>query len=484
MAPTNYWFLLFPALSILYASITASRNSAIAALLGWAFSFGYFGLGMWWIGNALLVEGNDYAWAWPLTVSVLPAGLALYTALAGFVIKRFTHLQTLPGFLGFAAILSLSEFARGHLFTGFPWNLYGYSWAEFLEIAQLASLHNIYGLSFITILWAALPGYLFAGRASSPVTKTLVTALLVAGFAGAYAYGHTRLQNHPTAFRDDISIRLVQPNTPQEDKWNRDLLQPNFEQLVSLSRSDGTEAPTTYIIWPETALNYMVMRDPFNQEILRDALQSYDGNAYLLAGTMLRDPITEDYTNSLLFFDQNANNTMAYDKAHLVPFGEYIPFQKWIPLKPVAQFQGLKSGPGPRHFSTPEGLTYSPLVCYEIIFPSRVTQRSATKPDFIVNVTNDAWYGDSPGPYQHFVQARFRAIEEGVPVIRAANTGISGVIDSFGRPVYKTRLFETNTEDILLPIAKKTAYPLQAFANIAFLLLTGMLAAVAYVRRH
>ncbi len=484
MAPTNYWFLLFPALSILYASIAASRNSGIAALLGWAFSFGYFGLGMWWIGNALLVEGNDYAWAWPLTVSVLPAGLALYTALAGFFIKRFINLQTLPGFLGFAAILGLSEFARGHLLTGFPWNLYGYSWAEFLEIAQLASLHNIYGLTFITILWAVLPGYLFGGRGSSPLTKALTAAAMIASFAGAYVYGHTRLQNNPTTFHENVSIRLVQPNTPQEDKWNRDLLQPNFEQLVSLSRSDGDEAATTYIIWPETALNYMVMRDPFNQQILRDALQSYERKAYLLTGTMLRDPITEDYTNSLLFFDQNANNTMAYDKAHLVPFGEYIPFQKWIPLEPVARFQGLKSGPGPRHFSTPEGLAYSPLVCYEIIFPGSVTQDGAPKPDFIINVTNDAWYGVSPGPYQHFVQARFRAIEEGVPVIRAANTGISGVIDSFGRPVYKTRLFETNTEDILLPIAKKTTYPLQAFANIAFLLLTGVLVAIAYVRRR
>ena len=484
MAPTSYWFLLFPALSMLYIATTQARNARMAALFGWAFSFGYFGLGMVWIGNALLVEGNEYAWAWPLCVGALPAALALFTAFGCFMARRFTNPATLSGYLGFAAFLALSEFMRGHMFTGFPWNLYGYSWISVLEIAQLASLHNIYGLTLLTILWATLPGYLLTARGSGSLAKTSLAVFMLLSFAAAFAYGSHRLSNNPTLFHEDVSIRIVQPNVDQKDKWKRDLLQPHFEEAVNLSASDGEESATTYIIWPETALNYMVMRDPFNRELLRDALQSYEGKSYLLAGTMRHDPITDDYSNSLLFFDQSAENTMAYDKSHLVPFGEYIPLQKWIPLEPVAKFRGLKRGAGPQNFTTPEGLQYSPLVCYEIIFPGNVRQKNASRPDFIVNVTNDAWYGDSAGPHQHYVQARFRAIEEGIPVIRAANTGFSGVIDSMGRNIYKTRLFETNTEDVLLPIKTNASPPFQAFANIIFLLLTGLLAITAYVRRH
>ncbi len=483
MAPYNYWFALLPGLSILYLAVTYAKRPIHALFLAWAFGFGYFGISMSWIGNALLVQGNDYAWAWPLSVTVLPAGLSFFPALGCYFTKKFTNPENVPGYLGFAASLALAEFLRGHLFTGFPWNLFGYTWAGTPEILQTVFVSDVYGLTLLTILWMTLPGFLIVSR-SSPRSVVSAAAFILLSAAASYSYGFWRVQNTPVRMIPDVTVRLVQPNIPQEEKWDGALLQENYELLLALSESDGTEKGTTYIVWPESALSYLIMRNPLNQNRMQAVLQNYNGKAYLMTGALQFDPQTGDYFNSLLFFDQNAENTMAYNKSHLVPFGEYIPFQKWIPLEPVTRFTGFRSGNGPRHFTTPEGLLYSPLICYEIIFPGAVTDHREPPPDFMVNVTNDAWYGDSPGPRQHLIQAVFRAVEEGIPVIRSANTGISAMIDPLGHITYQAPLSERAVENLEIPVIDKKILFFQKHKTTVFLFITVALLGFSIIKRR
>ena len=448
-------------LSALYVTLTLSRGPRSAFSLGWAFGFGYFGLSLSWIGNALLVKGNDYAWAWPLAVVALPAALALFPALGSAAFRFAGRSTKISSVLVFVILIGGTEILRGFLFTGFPWNLFGYSWAGMPEILQSVALINVYGLTLLTLLWGALPGFwlLRLAQGRFGFRDSAFTLLVISSFFLLFLFGQYRLQNTTVENHKHITLRLVQPNIAQNEKWDRSAMQTHFETLNHLSRARGDERKTTYIIWPETAINPYIMSKTENKALLQETLSTYRGQAWLLAGTLRFEPKTGGYFNSLLLFNQAAENVQTYDKSHLVPFGEYIPFKEFIPLKTVTKFEGFQSGPGPMHQETPYGLSYSPLICYEIIFPGRVTKNNAPPPDFIVNVTNDAWYGDSAGPYQHLTKAVFRAVEEGIPVVRVANTGISAVIDPLGQIHGQIELFRKDTMTNLLP--QKNVYKIR-----------------------
>lgn len=462
MAPYHWWGLLIPALSGLYAMLCQRGGKFWSGLaLGWMYGFGFFLFSLSWIGNALLIDGNPYAWAYPLAVCALPAALAFFPALACALAARFLTLPSLPGLIGFAALMAVSEWLRGHILTGFPWNLAAYGWGNSLELMQALSLIDIYSLSlFITLLCAAPGLCALKHRALAP----WVVLLALGGvLAGLYGYGYTRLQNAPLTMNESVSIRIIQPDIPQQEKWDSAKTAGHFERLVQMSLPTGNEAPgkTTMIVWPETALSSQYTDNTGARTALAEMLRAYPGPAMLITGALIRNALEGTLTNSVIGMDARGVIQTRYDKFHLVPFGEYIPLQPLIgtAIPTVTQFSGFLPGSGPRTQKLQwqgtggavESFSFSPLVCYEILFPGAVISPDSERPQAIVNVTNDGWYGFSAGPHQHFLKARFRAVEEGLPVIRAANNGISAVIDPYGRPVIESRLFVEGVYNADLP---------------------------------
>ena len=454
MAPLNFWPVLFISLPALYACTLFARSGKMGFLYGWLFGFGYFAFSLSWIGNALLVDGNPYKWAWPLAVSGLPALLAFYFAFAALVAKKLLNLRSIWGWFGIVATFYIFEWLRGHLFTGFPWNVFGYTWADHLPILQILSISDVYFLTWLTVLWACVPACIFMHLRRHKIIIGL-TALLT--FGGCYLFGTWQLQQAVT-YHDNLNIRLVQPNIAQHEKWDATKMAEHFQNMLDLSRNKDNIAVPTIIVWPETALSYRIYNNPQAQAAIRDILDSYPEASALVTGMLRYNPIENSYANSIVTIDKKGHMTNIYDKHHLVPFGEYIPFQKWIPLPPVTQFQGFEQGSGLKTLELTTGHTYSPLVCYEILFPGKSIAQQVP-PDFIINVTNDAWYGFSAGPHQHFTQAVFRAIETGTPVIRAANTGFSALIYPKGSQKGLTNLFQTSTRDLRIPRKNENIFP-------------------------
>lgn len=487
MPPWHIWPLAALGFSLFYTLFAGTKTSRQAALCGWLFGFGYFVFGLSWIANALLIPGNTYAWAWPLAAAGLPALLAFFPACAfGLTRKIVNAPDSLSGFLFFVAAFCIFEWLRGHIFTGFPWNLAGYTWGGTLSMAQICALIGIYGLTFLSVLWFTLPGFLLVGNPSKRA-RIILIALTVVTAGGAFIYGAHRLSAHPTLLRDDILIYLVQPNIPEEHKWNPQKTADNFHKLLKLSDTGpGSEGKTTLIVWPETAVSDYLLANKKASAALHDMLSRYKDPVYILAGILRHedgknaDKKDTRYFNSLVVFDSNALPVATYDKSHLVPFGEYIPFQKFTLLKPIVNFSGFVQGPGPQTLRIPGIPSFSPLVCYEIIFPGAVVN-SHDRPDFIVNVTNDAWYGDSAGPRQHFAMTRFRAIETGIPVIRSANTGLSGATDAYGRILYISRLFIDDNYGFNLPQGLESQTVYSSYGDVLFFLFVSLVAIVATV---
>lgn len=445
MPPVSLWPCMFVGLSALYILYSRTTSGPQAFAAGFFFALGYFVTGLWWIGNALLVEGNEFAWVWPISVIGLPTLLGLFTGTYLACARMIAAPNTVKGFLAFVFFLTFSEWARGHAFTGFPWNLYGYVWADHLAMAQATHFIGAYGLTLVSILWAALGGFLYLSPLKSK-TKIATATAAILSLVIVYAGGQARLSNNETELDMTNGLVVVQPNIPQDMKWDPVALQNNFEKIVSLSRGATFASPqpkNIFVVWPETAISPTVYTVPENMESISAMLNSYTAsNAYLVTGVLLRRGETKEdmsFSNSVTILDKTMAALDTYDKSHLVPFGEFIPFQKWIPLKPVVAFKGFEPGKGAKTIQSKDIPPFSPLICYEVIFPDDVTGKP--RPQWIVNVTNDGWYGDSAGPYQHFAQTRLRAIEEGLPVVRSANTGISGIIDPYGRVIDQADIF-------------------------------------------
>ena len=454
MAPLNLWPVLFIAFSRFYILLNRSASAKSAALLGFMFGLGYFGFGLYWIGNALLVEGNPYRWAWPLAVSGLPLMLAPFFAASCGLSKLLFKLDSLRGFLFFVCVFTLFEWLRGHIFTGFPWNLFGYTWAAIPEIAQLASLHDIYVLTLITVFWIGAGGFLYATTMPTPLKIISAIGVVVTLIAG-YSFGSVKLGiTYAQTDKPKIDIVLIQPNIPQNEKWDPEIVVKNFMRMVqSSAHTEGTIDPNikaTYIIWPETAISTVILNAAWSRTAIAQTLATYPGRAYLITGAQRYIPEKDQYFNSIIVFDKNGTILYIYDKSHLVPFGEYMPLSDFIDIAPIVGFKGFESGSGPTTLTMPEGVSFSPLICYEVIFPGK-TIKAENPPDFMVNITNDAWYGISPGPYQHLVQAQFRAIETGLPLLRIANTGFTAAIDRHGRVTHETALFKNDILRLSLP---------------------------------
>lgn len=475
-APYHLWPLLFLSFGLFYFLYAQVQTKMQAFLTGFVFALGYFVLGLSWIGNALLVEGNEYRWAWPLAVIALPALLSFFTALYTTISYIVFRKHQLSGLIGFCVCIALSEWVRGHVFTGFPWNLYGYGWISVLPIAQSVSFIGPYGLTFLTIFWGAVAGF-YALNPSAHKAPIIVAALT---FVTLYGVGIVRM-SEPVRYHEGLNIHLVQANIEQKDKWNPEKLVDNFQAHIDLSmmRSDDLNSKNM-IVWPETSLPPSFLNSPAVRERIQSILGKDD---ILLAGAL---EITSDletkkslYHNSLtLWTNQIKDFERVYSKRHLVPFGEYIPFQGYIPLKTVTQFSGFQRGGNDEAVEIKGFPPFLPLICYEIIFPE---VKNITQKEFILTVTNDGWYGMSAGPYQHFTQARFRAIEQGVPVVRSANTGVSGVIDPYGRVVQKSSLGSLSviTSQLPMNISAKTLYSMHG--NLVFFSIISLMLFLAII---
>ncbi len=422
--------------------------------LGWFFGFGHFTAGLYWITYALTVDLASFWWMMPFALFGIPAVLAVFTG-ASFLLTSLWPYGGISRAFAFAAIWVGVEWLRGHLFTGFPWNLLGYAWAFSAEMRQLASLGGVYGLSFLTLLMAISLIYIAGKR---PFERTIsLSVYLVAGFC--WLWGLERLKTPDVISSSPLAIRLVQPSIPQTLKWDPAQKEANFMTLLELTRRPS-RLPLKAIIWPESAVPFCLEQDLFRRLLIAETLPQ---GALLFTGGLRR---TDDGVkllnlwNSLFVLNDKGDVVAHYDKSHLVPFGEYLPlraaldgvFGKGSIKKITAGTLDFTPGAGSASLPLPEGFpAFSGLVCYEVIFPRAILNPAQPRPGWIINVTNDAWYGNTSGPYQHLETARFRAIEEGIPLVRVANSGISAVFDAYGHMMGPLKLNEKGVSDLWLP---------------------------------
>ncbi len=458
LAPFDLWpvaFLTFPVLVWLIDGASAGRLGGLfaAALTGWWFGFGYFLAGLYWIGHAFLVDARTFAWLLPFAVVAMPAGLAVFTAI-GALLARLFWSRGWGRILALALGFTVAEWLRGHLFTGFPWNAFGYALTGPLMLAQAASLVGLWGLTFLAVALFSSPAVIAdEGTRRRRYAPLAVSVVLVAALAG---YGAWRLAQTPTQFVENVRLRIMQPNLQQDEKFNPSARQQVMNRYVSLSdRATGPQTSgmrdVTHLIWPESAFPFFLSRQPDALAQIADLLPA---NAVLITGGVRpaesRPGQRQDGAyNSVYIVNHDGGILSVYDKVHLVPFGEYLPLQALLERLGFMQLTkvrgGFLAGDRRRSFAVPHAPRMVPLICYEIVFPGAVIP-PGERPGWLLNVTNDGWFGISTGPYQHFQQARLRAIEQGLPLVRAANTGISAIVDPLGRVM---RSLSLGTEGVL-----------------------------------
>jgi apolipoprotein N-acyltransferase len=457
MAPFNAWPILFFTLPPLVWLIDGIGGRgwgtlATAAAIGWWFGFGYFLGGLYWLGYAFLVDAQTFGWLLPFAVIGLPAVLAIYTAL-GVALARALWQRGALRVVALGVSLTAAEWLRGHAFTGFPWNAFGYALTTPLALAQAASVLGIWGLTFIAIVAFASPATMIDDRTQTrrPWLPFALAVLTLAVFAGL---GAARLAHTPTRLVDGVHLRIMQPNLRQDVRFNYAAKREVMDRYVALSARQGLDH-VTHLIWPESPFPFFLTREA---DALAQIARLLPEQTLLLTGAIRladpNNPTESGVYNSIYVIDHAGSIRTVYDKVHLVPFGEYLPFGdllERIGLQTLTEQRGgFLAGDRHRLVAMPGAPSALPLICYEIIFPGELASVDE-RPGWIVNVTNDGWFGISSGPYQHLQQSRITAIEEGVPVARAANTGISAVIDPAGRMVASLPLGSEGVLDAPLP---------------------------------
>ncbi|MDJ0512261.1 MAG: apolipoprotein N-acyltransferase [Methyloceanibacter sp.] len=476
-APVHFWPVLFVSLGGLVwlldgsyrGGATRATQSLGAALTGFWFGFGFFLTGLYWVAEAFLVEPWRHGWLIPLVMTALPAGMALFFA-AGCTVAMLLWCPGPARVFALAIGIGLAEFARGHVLTGFPWNLIGYGLLFDTASMQLAAVLGVYAITVLAVLLFAAPAAIWDGEDRHNLGTVLLTGVLLTMFGGSYVWGSVRLANAPDA-SSDVRLRLVQPNVNQAEKWRPENATGIFETYLNMTQRRGLES-IDIVVWPETALPFPLDKSPDALAAIGEILPA---RTVLLLGSARwaeerNDQgilVNRNAYNSLMAVDGTGKVVAVYDKIHLVPFGEYLPYQDFLESLGIMQMTGVRGGfsvgAGPRVLEVPGVAPALPLICYEIIFPSEVRPvRNAgaegAQPGWLLNVTNDAWFGSSAGPYQHFLQARVRAVELGLPLVRAANTGISAVVDPWGRIVASIDLDTKGIRDVRLPADGPTTF--------------------------
>jgi apolipoprotein N-acyltransferase len=431
--PFDLWWAAAPVLVAILLLVLRESRAGSAAWTGWLFGVGYFAVSMHWIVEPFAVDAATTGWMAPFALAGLAAGLALLWALAFWLGRKMA-----PGPFGITLVWAAVELARAYLFTGFPWGLVGYVWAP-TPAAQWHAVLGPHGLTLVTLLLAASLAHALTARSVAKGIATLAGVALLWGGGGALTPPEQKLSDRPL-------VRLIQPNAPQHQKWDPAYIPTFFNRQVDFT----AQLPKPdLIVWPETAV----------PNLLDQAGPAFAVIADAAAGTPVVLGIQREesgrYYNSLIRLDRTGEVFDLYDKHHLVPFGEYMPaasfFARFNILGLAARAEaGYSSGPGPALLDLGPLGRALPLICYEAVFPQDVNGTPA-RPDLLLQLTNDAWFGTYAGPQQHLAQARLRAIEQRLPMVRVANTGISAVIDPGGRIVDSLPLGRAGFVDVALP---------------------------------
>jgi apolipoprotein N-acyltransferase len=463
----------------------------------------YFAVGCWWVAEAFLVDAAEQGWMAPFAVVLLAAGLALFWGLGGLLYRALRPRDTLLKVLVFAGALSLLEWMRGHVLTGFPWNLPGETWRAGSPPSQAAALVGAYGLTWITLaaMAALAVPFAFGWRRS---TWSLFGGGLAVVFA-LYGYGFWHL-SHGDGPAAGPLVRVVQPDVRQEAKYDADKFQDIVGRYLRLTaQPSALEAPPRagaparaaepdIVIWPEGAIP-AAANDVLNPNlwIYPAIVKALKPGQILLMGTYRVDEraVKPTYYNSLYALRRDGDGLTVlgiYDKHRLVPFGEYMPASKLMKaigfqkLVHVAE-DGFSPGPAPHPMPLVGFGLVQPLICYESLFPNLVREGArlaGARPGWIVNVSNDAWFGQTSGPWQHLNLASYRAIEEGLPIVRATPTGVSAVIDAEGRRLQTLGLGKSGVIDATLPGARLRPTAFGRYGETAFWMMI-VLSAVALV---
>ena len=427
-APVNWGLPTFLGIMVGFFLFRRAANGKQVFSGGLVFGFGYFAVALNWLVEPFFVDAATTGWMAPFALAAMSGGLALFWALAwraAFALKG--------GPLVWAALMALAELARAYLFTGFPWAMPAYAWIN-ASVVQLASLIGPHGLNFVLFLAAALLVQVFQTRWGYRVGLAVVVALSV--------FPMPKPSDAPS---DGPLVRLIQPNAPQHEKWDPDKVEGFFDRQIALTSEAGNP---DFVIWPETSVPFAIpYAEPYFEKMAEAA-----GEATVITGVQRLDGIRVH--NAMAVLDHDGQVAQTYDKHHLVPFGEYLPFGEIAArfgLRGLAAEDGVgfAAGSGPKVLDIAGLGNVLPLICYEVVFPQdlRVDQR----PDVLLQITNDAWFGSFSGPYQHLAQARMRAIEQGLPMIRVANTGVTAVIDAKGRVLDQLPLGQHGKLDTYLP---------------------------------
>ncbi|EEX08260.1 apolipoprotein N-acyltransferase [Ruegeria lacuscaerulensis ITI-1157] len=440
LAPFGYWAATAVSLILIVPLYLSSETRARAAWMGWLFATGYFAHALSWIIEPFQVDAQRHAWMAPFALAFMSGGLALFWAAAFGLAYRGTGVHPVRRSVVLALCVALAEFARGYVLTGFPWAGIAQIWVD-TPVAQLLSLVGPYGLGALTLLVVLPLGAVWA--ADHRLRSAVAPAIVVAAFSlASWTYAATR----PSVSETDKTVRLIQPNAPQHQKWD-----PAFAPLFFARQVEFTAAEPRpdLIVWPETSVPaWLGSAQPYLQAIAAAAQGSP-----VFVGIQRGDG--PRIYNSLIYLDERGVPAGLYDKHHLVPFGEYIPLGDLLGRFGISGLaattgSGFSAGPGPRLMQAGTIGAVLPLICYEAIFP-QITANAPARPALFLQVTNDAWFGTKSGPFQHLAQARMRAIEQGVPLARAANTGVSAMIDPLGEVTEALPLGQAGYVDARIP---------------------------------
>ena len=477
-APFHFFIAAVISVSVLYVLLEDEHSAKDIFFIGFWYGFGYFLSGVYWIAISLLVDASKFAWLIPFALTLIPAVLALYIAFFALtyksLVKRFALDQEYQRIILFAVLWMIFEILRANLFTGFPWNLMGYIWMFDVSLAQSAKIFGIYGLSFFAILTCLFPTLFFDahGRkhfAEISILDWVFAVILIIAFSANVFLGRDYLNKTVIDEYKSTKIRLVQGNIAQEMKWGEDQKYKNLMKHVELTNSKPLD-DISAVIWSETAVPYAVEN---SSKLLLRLNQATPPKGVLITGgiRIKGNPEAMQVWNSVFTIGDGIIQDK-YDKHHLVPFGEYVPLQKYIPIisKITDGSIGFSKGTGPKTLSAGDNFLFSPLICYEVLFSDKTINKKL-RPDLLVNVTNDAWFGESTGPYQHLDMARMRSIEYGIPMARVANTGVTAYIDPMGRIVKQIKLNQEGIFDVfLLKKLDPTMYEIYRYNVLAILI--------------
>ncbi len=450
LPPFNFNFLLFPTLTFLFLKSYNADSNKKAFFIGLYFGLSFFLFGLYWIFNSFLIRGEIYIYYIPFFLIILSSFLSLFIGIITFLNYKFkTNLYFNIFF--FSIFWTFSEIIRGYIFTGFPWNLVAHTLSNFENLIQISSVFGVYGLSFFTVLFILFISIFFVNLKDKKVIF-LFSGLFI--FLFVYIFGHIRLKNSDLEEYSNNIFRIIQPNISQKDKLNYNKIQNNYKKMVDLSFNNKmgslNESENLIILWPETAI---LSLDHINSYPIFNKIKKNLKNNELILSGIFKNKNEEMFFNSIIAIDNNLETNFLYDKIHLVPFGEYIPFTNYL-KKFNLSFNNLQQGSYLQNIVKYKNLpSFKPLICYEVIFPGKFKKNN--NEIFIINFTNDAWFGNTIGPHQHVVNSIFRAIEEGKQLIRVANTGISVSVDPYGKILNKLELNTVGYFDTKIFIAKK-----------------------------